>query len=122
MRLRPAMLLAPGGPGRRLASIGYRRFFGLRSSYAGSSVASGRIEFVSQPSSAALLRTIRSLPVALHGASLARSYFQLLAGSSAREGLSPSHSSALPSAHMAVLRSLGVRSTVLVDRFENVAL
>src|SRR2546426_6649675 len=39
-----------------------------------------------------------SLSVALHEALLARSYFQLLAGSSAREGLSPSCSGALPSA------------------------
>jgi hypothetical protein len=44
----PAILLAPGGLGLRLASSGYRRFFGLRSFLAVSSVASGRIEFVSQ--------------------------------------------------------------------------
>src|ERR1041385_944957 len=36
---------------------------------------------------AAVLRTIRSLPVALHPVSPRRSYFQLLAGSSAKEGL-----------------------------------
>ena len=47
---------------------------------------------------AAVLRTIRSLPVALHEASLARSYFQLLAGSSAKEGLSPSSARSLSSA------------------------
>ena len=45
----PAMLLAPGGLGLRFALCRYRRFFGLRSSSAVSSVASGRIEFVSQP-------------------------------------------------------------------------
>ena len=45
----PAMLLAPGGLGQRLALSRYRQFFGLRSLLAVSSVASGRIEFVSQP-------------------------------------------------------------------------
>src|SRR5215207_1772065 len=45
----PAMLPAPGGLGRRLAFGSYRRIFGLRSLLAVSSVASGRIEFVSQP-------------------------------------------------------------------------
>src|SRR5881275_1762670 len=44
----PAILLAPGGLGPRFACSGYRRFFGLRSFPADSSVASGRIEFVSQ--------------------------------------------------------------------------
>ena len=46
----PAMLLAPGGLGHRFALCRYRRFFGLRTSPVVSSVASGRIEFVSQPS------------------------------------------------------------------------
>ena len=58
---------APGRLGLRFALIGYRRFFGLRSVLAVSSVAYGRIEFVAgivlDPS---VLRTIRSLPVALH--------------------------------------------------------
>jgi len=44
------------------------------------------------------LRTIRSLPVALHQPSRARSYFQLMAGSSAMKGLSPFCSRTLPSA------------------------
>src|SRR5207253_2248322 len=44
----PAILLAPGGLGPRLAFVRYRRFFGLRSFLAVSSVASGRIEFVSR--------------------------------------------------------------------------
>ena len=44
------------------------------------------------------LRTIHSLPVALHEASLARSYFQLLAFSSAKEGLPPSCACSLSSA------------------------
>ena len=44
----PAILLAPGGLGHRFASLGYRRFFGFRSLLAVSSVASGRIEFVSR--------------------------------------------------------------------------
>ena len=86
---------------------GYRQFFGFRSPYAGSSVASGRIEFVSPRSrNTTFLRTILSLSVALHEALLARSYFRLLTGSSAREGLSPSCSSALPSAHMPLLTEL----------------
>src|SRR6267142_5419375 len=54
---------------------------------------------------AAFLRTIRSLSVALHEPSLTHSYFQLQAGSSAREGLSPSCSGTLPSAHISVLRT-----------------
>ena len=62
----PAMLLAPGRLGPRFALLRYRRFFGLRSFLAVSSVASGRIEFVSRRLGAAVLRTIRSLPVALH--------------------------------------------------------
>ncbi len=44
---RPAILLVPGGLGPRFA-CGYRRFFGFRSLLAVSSVASGRIEFVSR--------------------------------------------------------------------------
>src|SRR5512146_3318893 len=40
----------PGGLGLRFAFLGYRRFFGLRSLLAVSSVASGRIELVSQHS------------------------------------------------------------------------
>ena len=47
---------------------------------------------------ATVLRTICSLPVALHFASRRRSYFQLLAFSSAREGLSPSYALSLSSA------------------------
>src|SRR6266571_7332496 len=87
---------------------GYRQFFGFRSPYAGSSVASGRIEFVSPRSrNSTFLRTILSLSVALHEALLARSYFRLLTGSSAREGLSPSCSSALPSAQDAAPTALG---------------
>jgi hypothetical protein len=54
-------------------------------------------------SSASSLRAVRSLSVALHEASLARSYFPLLAGSSAKEGLAPSRSSMLPGAHMPLL-------------------
>src|SRR5205823_6464092 len=44
----PAILLVPGGLGLRLALSRYRRFFGFRSVVAVSSVASGRIEFVSR--------------------------------------------------------------------------
>src|SRR6266404_2564803 len=53
---------------------------------------------------AAVLRTVRSLPVALHKASLACSYFQLLAGSSAKEGLPPSGTCSLSSARARRLR------------------
>jgi hypothetical protein len=45
----PAMLLAPGRLGLRLAFCRCRRFFGRRSVQAVSSVASGRIEFASRP-------------------------------------------------------------------------
>jgi len=75
-----AMLLVPRGLGPRFAFLGYRRFFGLRSSLAVSSVASGRIEFVSPRSLRSSLRTIRSLPVALHPVSPRRSYFQFPGG------------------------------------------
>jgi hypothetical protein len=44
----PAMLLVPGGLDPRFALDRSRRFFGLRSLLAVSSVASGRIEFVSR--------------------------------------------------------------------------
>src|SRR3569623_923742 len=47
---------------------------------------------------AAVLRTIHSLSVALHLVSPRRRYFQLLAGSSAREGLPPSCACSLSSA------------------------
>ena len=50
------------------------------------------------PHWATVLRTIRSLPVALHPVSPRRSYFLLLAGSSAREGLPPSCARSLSSA------------------------
>jgi len=52
---------------------------------------------------AAVLRTIRSLPVALHPVSPRRSYFQLPAGSSAREGLSPPCARSLSSARVPAL-------------------
>src|SRR5262245_56933082 len=45
----PAILPAPGGPGHRLALRRYRRFFGLRTLNAVSSVGFGRIEFLSRP-------------------------------------------------------------------------
>ena len=79
--------------------FGYRQSLGLRSILGVSSVASGRIEFVSQVlTEPAFLRTIPSLPVALHEALLARSYFPFLAGSTAREGLPPSSARSLSSA------------------------
>src|SRR5713101_688723 len=58
---------------------------------------------------AAVLRTIRSLPVALHLVSPRRSYFQLLAGSTAREGLSPSGARSLSSALAPTSSRLTVR-------------
>jgi hypothetical protein len=64
-------------------------------------------------SSASSLRAVRSLSVALHEASLARSYFPLLAGSSAKEGLAPSRSSMLPGAHMPLLWSLAARGGIV---------
>ena len=77
----------------------YRQFFGLRSFLAVSSVASGRIEFVSQAfHGPSFLRTILSFPVALHALSPRRSYFPLLAFSSTRERLSPSYACSLSSA------------------------
>jgi len=45
-----------------------------------------------------VLRTILSFPVALHTASPRCSYFQLVAGSTATEGLPPSHARSFPSA------------------------
>src|SRR4029077_2493016 len=97
-------------PPTRLA--GYRQSFGLRSIPGVSSVASGRIEFelrvLTEP---AFLRTIPSLSVALHEALLARSYFPFLAGSTAREGLSPSSARSLSSALVILaLRGLAPRS------------
>ena len=96
----PAMLSAPGRLGPRFA-FRYRRFFGLRSVVAVSSVASGRIRVrVAALDWATVLRTIRSLPVALHPVSPRRSYFQLMAGSSATEGLPPSYACSLSSARL----------------------
>jgi hypothetical protein len=92
---------------------GYRQCFGLRSLLAVSSVASGRIEFVSWASTVPIaLRTICSLPVALHLASRRRSYFLLLAVSSTREGLSPSCARSLPSA-LAAAVSAAVKPGIL---------
>ena len=66
---------------------------------------------------AAVLRTIRSLPVALHPVSPRRSYFQFLAGSSAREGLSPSCARSLSSALESVaLRQTGAASSGATKR------
>ena len=100
MRPCSGVALAPRRLGRSARlGLARRRFFGLRSFLAVSSVACGRIEFVLQtllgPSS---LRTIHSLPVALHHASRRRSYFPLLAFSSTREGLTPSCAHSLSSA------------------------
>ena len=53
---------------------------------------------VEGPDCPSALRTVRSLPVALHALSPERSYFPLPAGSSAGEGLSPSDARFVPSA------------------------
>lgn len=102
----PAMLLAPGGLGQRFALLCYRQFFGLRSLLAVSSVASGRIEFGSQlpigPQFYGLSVHFQLLSTRCHHPC---SYFQLPAGSSAREGLSPSNARLLPSARVPVLRT-----------------
>ncbi len=45
-----------------------------------------------------VLRTVLSFPVALHALSPGRSYFQLVAGSTATEGLPPSHTRSFSSA------------------------
>src|SRR4051812_50145960 len=89
----PAMLSAPDGLGPRFVpqARDYRRFFGLRTLLACSSVASGRIEFVSQRSIAPLFYGLSvhfqllSTPCR-HDAVT----FSYLAGSSASEGLAPS--------------------------------
>jgi hypothetical protein len=74
----------------------------LRTSYSASSLISRIRPYrvcIAALVRAAVLRTIRSLPVALHPVSPRRSYFPLLAGSSAREGLPPSRACSLSSAH-----------------------
>ena len=50
------------------------------------------------PLGPSVLRTILSFPVALHALSPGRSYFQLVAGSTATEGLPPSHARSFSSA------------------------
>lgn len=50
------------------------------------------------PSGPSVLRTILSFPVALHALSPGRSYFQLVAGSTATEGLPPSYARSFSSA------------------------
>ena len=88
MRPRPGFAPRTGRLGPRFALGCSRRFFGLRSFPAVSSVACGRIEFVSQPSWAAVLRTILSFPVAHHTASPRCSYLPLVAGKHRHRGTS----------------------------------
>jgi hypothetical protein len=87
----PAILLVPGGLGHRFALFGYRRFFGLRSWLAVSSVASGRIEFVSQhlfvPQFYGLSVHFQLLSTPCHHGAVT---FRYLVGSSTSEGLPPS--------------------------------
>jgi len=92
--------------------LGYRRFVGLRSFPAVSSVASGRIEFVLQAAlGLSVLRTSLPLPVALHLTSRPRSYFQLPGGKLRRWGTLTLCASSLPSAlEPAALRPVRPRS------------
>ena len=87
----PAILHVPGGLGHRFALFGYRQFFGLRSWLAVSSVASGRIEFVSQHSIApqfyGLSVHFQLLSTPCHHDAVTFSY---PVGSSTGEGLAPS--------------------------------
>src|SRR6266404_6641242 len=106
----PAILLVPGGLGLRFAFLSLSAV--LRTSLIARSLVS-RIKpyrvCIAALVWAAVLRTVRSLPVALHKASLACSYFQLLAGSSAKEGLPPSGACSLSSARARRLRRFSVR-------------
>src|SRR6266704_7032263 len=81
MRPVPGNASCSGSASPPIRFLGYRRFVGLHSLLAVSSVASGRIEFVLQAAfGLSVLRTSRSLPVALHLTSRSRSYFQLSGG------------------------------------------
>ena len=112
----PAILRVPGGLGPRFAFLGYRRFFGLRSLLAVSSVASGRIEFVSPRSIApqfyglSVRFQLLSTPCR-HG----RSYFQLPGGKLRQGGIltlcARSLSSALTPPFMGVSRPMRWRVT-----------
>ena len=95
---RPCFLLRAGlTPDSLCVAIGGSSDFALcsQSRQSHKAVSSSFRGFTTNPS---VLRTIRSLPVALHPVSPRRSYFPLLAFSSAREGLPPSHARSISSA------------------------
>src|ERR1035438_777802 len=95
---RPCLLLRTGlTPASRGCAIGGSSDFALcsQSRQSHKAVSSSFRGFTINPS---VLRTIHSLPVALHPVSPRRSYFPLLAFSSAREGLPPSYAHSISSA------------------------
>jgi hypothetical protein len=57
-----------------------------------------------------VLRTVLSFPVALHALSPGRSYFHLVAGSTATEGLPPSYARSFSSARAPIFNRLSVSS------------
>src|ERR1035441_6431604 len=98
---RPCLLLRTGlTPASRGCAIGGSSDFALcsQSRQSHKAVSSSFRGFTINPS---VLRTIHSLPVALHPVSPRRSYFPLLAFSSAREGLPPSYAHSISSARTA---------------------
>jgi hypothetical protein len=101
----PALLLVRAGlaPDSLCCAIGGSSDFALysqsrQSHKAESSLCCG----LSGPS---VLRTILSFPVALHALSPGRSYFQLVAGSTATEGLPPSYARSFSSARARASRA-----------------
>src|ERR1039458_1660670 len=95
---RPCLLLRTGlTPASRGCAIGGSSDFALcsQSRQSHKAVSSSFRGFTINPS---VLRTIHSFPVALHPVSPRRSYFPLLAFSSAREGLPPSYAHSISSA------------------------
>jgi hypothetical protein len=93
---RPCFLLRAGlTPDSRCCAIGGSSDFALsqQSRQSHKAESSSFRGFTLNPS---VLRTIRSLSVALHPVSPRRSYFPLLAFSSAREGLPPSYARSIP--------------------------
>src|ERR1039458_5249794 len=104
---RPCLLLRTGlTPASRGCAIGGSSDFALcsQSRQSHKAVSSSFRGFTINPS---VLRTIHSFPVALHPVSPRRSYFPLLAFSSAREGLPPSYAHSISSARAAMYVAFG---------------
>src|ERR1035441_2512925 len=102
---RPCLLLRTGlTPASRGCAIGGSSYCALcsQSRQSHKAVSSSFRGFTINPS---VLRTIHSLPVALHPVSPRRSYFPLLAFSSAREGLPPSYAHSISSARAPISKS-----------------